>query len=58
MIHSLITPPEATNTGPGFNRGSGGGARGCGFFKERAYEVELELTQPHIPYGTKASAAG
>ena len=23
--------PEATNTGPGFNRGSGGGARGCGF---------------------------
>ena len=26
--------PEATNTGPGFNRGSGGGARGCGF-KER-----------------------
>jgi len=28
---SLITPPEATNTGPGFNQGSGGGARGCGF---------------------------
>ena len=27
----IITPPEATNTGPGFNRGSGGGARGCGF---------------------------
>ena len=25
----LITPPEVTNTGPGFNRGSGGGARGC-----------------------------
>ena len=23
--------PEATNTGPDFNRGSGGGARGCGF---------------------------
>ena len=27
----LIKPPEGTNTGPGFNRGSGGGARGCGF---------------------------
>ena len=25
------TPPEATNTGRGFNRGSGGGARGRGF---------------------------
>ena len=23
--------PEVTDTGPGFNRGSGGGARGCGF---------------------------
>ena len=23
--------PEATNTGRGFNRGSGGGVRGCGF---------------------------
>ena len=23
-----------TNTGPGFNRGSGGGARGCGFKKQ------------------------
>ena len=27
----MITPPEVTNTGPGFNRGSGGGAQGCGF---------------------------
>jgi len=27
----FITPPEVTNTGPGVNRGSGGGARGCGF---------------------------
>jgi len=27
----VLTPPEAANTGPGFNRGSGGGARGCGF---------------------------
>ena len=26
----LITPPEKTNTGLGFNRGSGGGARGSG----------------------------
>jgi len=31
----VATPPEATNMGPGFNRGSGGGARGCGF-EERA----------------------
>jgi len=29
----IITPPEATNTGPGFKRGTGGGARGCGFDK-------------------------
>jgi len=28
---AFFTPPEATNMGPGFNRGSGGGARGCGF---------------------------
>ena len=28
---SFITPPEVANTGPGVNRGSGGGARGCGF---------------------------
>ena len=27
----LITTPEATNTASGFNRGSRGGARGCGF---------------------------
>ena len=27
----IFTAPEATNTGPGFNRGFGGGARGCGF---------------------------
>ena len=27
----VFTPPEVANTGPGFNRGSGGGARGCGF---------------------------
>jgi hypothetical protein len=30
-LYSLITPPEVANTGPGANRGSGGGARGCGF---------------------------
>ena len=32
-LRELITPPEVevTNTGPGFNRGSRGGARGCGF---------------------------
>ena len=30
IVEVLITPPEATNTGPGFNRGSGGDARGCG----------------------------
>jgi len=34
-VKVLITPPEATNTGPGFNRGSVGGAQGCGF-EERA----------------------
>ena len=34
-VFCVFTPPEATNTGPGFNRGSGGGARGCGF-EERA----------------------
>ena len=33
--HFLITPPEATSTGPGFNRGSRGGARGRDF-EERA----------------------
>ena len=27
----LITPPEVANMGPGVYRGSGGGARGCGF---------------------------
>ena len=30
-VAQVFTPPEATNTGPSFNRGSGGGARGCGF---------------------------
>ena len=30
-IAGIFTPPEETNTGPGFNRGSGGGARGRGF---------------------------
>ena len=37
VYSAVITPPEATNTGPGFNRGSGGGARGCGF-EERVGE--------------------
>ena len=27
----VFISPEATNTGPGFNRGPGGSARGCGF---------------------------
>ena len=27
----FFTPPEVANAGPGVNRGSGGGARGCGF---------------------------
>ena len=31
FVPRVFTPPEATNTGPGFNRGSGGGARGCDF---------------------------
>ena len=48
----VFTPPEATNTGPGFNRGSGGGARGCSFEKRvGAYALTegghfLELTMP------------
>ena len=29
--NAFITPPEVANTGPGFNRCSGGGAQGCGF---------------------------
>jgi len=35
MPKRVIAPREATSTGPGFNWGSVGGARGCGF-KERA----------------------
>ena len=35
----LITPPEATNTGPGFNRGSGGGARGCSFEERVGFHI-------------------
>ena len=34
LLHEFrraTTPPEATNMGPGFYRGSGGGARACGF---------------------------
>ena len=31
VVTLFITPPEGANTGPGVNRGSGGGARGCGF---------------------------
>ena len=27
----FFKPLEVANTGPGVNRGSGGGARGCGF---------------------------
>jgi len=30
-VSAFITPLEATNTGPGLNQGSGGGARGRGF---------------------------
>ena len=35
----LITPPEVTNTGPGVNRGSGDGARGCGFEEQVGVHV-------------------
>ena len=31
LLPVVVTPPEVANTGPGVNRGSGGGARGCGF---------------------------
>ena len=33
----FFTTLEVTNTGPGFNRGSGGGARGCGFEERVGY---------------------
>jgi len=50
---SIFKTPEATNTGPGFNRGSGGGARGCGFGEQvgayrRGGGLELELIQYHM----------
>ena len=47
---SVITPPETSSTGPGFNRGSGGGARGCGFKERRegpfpiAHDSSLSLS--------------
>ena len=31
VFRFFFTPPKATNTGPGFNLGPGGGARGCDF---------------------------
>ena len=31
LVPLFFTPPEVANTGPGVNRGSGGGTRGCGF---------------------------
>ena len=34
--------------GPGFNWGSGGGARGCSFEERVGAYIELELTQPHM----------
>jgi len=37
----FFTPPEATNTTGGFNRGSGGGARGCGF-EERVGHMRVQ----------------
>ena len=46
----LIIPPEATNTGPGFNRGSGGGAQGCGF---EALVGEYVLTEGGISYSPR-----
>jgi len=38
----FCTPPEATNTGPGFNRGSEGGARGCDFEEEQVGHVRIQ----------------
>ena len=32
MPDDIFYTPEATNTGRGFNWGSGGGARGCGAY--------------------------
>ena len=40
----VFTPPEVTNTGPGFNRGSGGGPRGCGFEERVGAHAGIALT--------------
>ena len=42
----FITPPEATNTVPRSNRGSGGGARGCGFEERVTYSRKVTSYSP------------
>ena len=43
---AFITPLEVTNTGPGVNRGSGGGARGGGF--EERVDVHARTGKIHF----------
>ena len=38
----VIIPPEGANTGPGFNRGSGGGAQGFGFEEQVGAHARTE----------------
>jgi len=52
---SFDTPPEATNTGPGFNRGSGGGVRGYGF-EDRA--GAYARTEGVISYSPRSLSGG
>ena len=48
----VIAPPEATNTGPGFNRGSGGGARGYPgvWLRRTGRGIQYALTEGVISY--------
>ena len=44
-------PLEATNTGPGLNRGPGGGARGCGFEEQAGAYARTEGGSFPIAHG-------
>ena len=48
-ILPFITPPEVANTGPGVDRGSGGGARGCGFEEQVGVHARTGGFQFPIP---------
>ena len=53
MLKSILifvfTSPEATNTGRGFYRGSGGGARGGGFEEQVGAYARTEGVISYIP---------